>query len=66
MERPFADFFLEYLEYHIYFHKRLKQVAAHFGEAGAQVCLSYFSRVQIKKNSQDFCPIKGYYLYVSE
>ena len=23
-------FFLDYLEYHIYFHKRLKQVAAHF------------------------------------
>lgn len=59
MERPFADFFLEYLEYHIYFHKRLKQVAAHFGEAGAQVCLSYFSGVQIKKIRKIFVPLKA-------
>lgn len=59
MERPFADFFLDYLEYHIYFHKRLKQVAAHFGEGGVQVCLSYFSGVQIKKIRKIFVPLKA-------
>ena len=66
MERPFADFFLEYLEYHIYLHKRLKQVAAHFGGSRSASVPFIFKWSSDKKNSQDFWAIKGHCLYVSE